>query len=413
MIYWVLMGYTSQAIKGIMWAGGLSVFLRAISFFRVVVLARLLVPSEFGQFGIAVLALTLLETFTETGVNVFLIQEKNSLAKYLNSAWIVSIMRGGIIFFVMLSFANVIANFFRTPSAGPLLILFSAVPLIRGFINPAIVKFQKEINFAKEFFFRLTISLTEAFVVISFAFFTHSALALVIGAIASAILELALSFSLIFPRPRLKMQKAYFGKIIHHGKWVTFSGIFNYLFHNLDSLVIGKILGPSSLGLYQMAYNISMLPLRGAADIAAKVTFPIYALISEDRKRLKRAFLKSLVVLSIITIAFGIVFSLFSHEAVRLILGHEWLGITNVLQILVIFGVIRAISGYSSALLFSVGKQKYVTLVTLASFFALGVTIIPLVYFYGIYGAGISALIGSLASLPFMFYFTLKVLRGE
>ena len=81
----------------------------------------------------------------------------------------------------------------------------------------------------------------------------------------------------------------------------------------------------------------------------------------------------------------------------------QWLEATAVLRILLIHGLIRAITGYSSVLFLTVKKQLYVTVVTLLSAIALIITIIPFVNRYGILGGGISSLLGTIVSIPIMY----------
>lgn len=405
------MGYKKEILKGVSWAGALRLSTRIVSFLRTVLLARILSPSQFGVYGIALLFTAFLEVITETGVNVILIQEKEKIEKYINSAWIVSIIRGIAISLIIFISAPFIGNFFNSPDSIFLLRLISIVPFLRGFINPASVKFQKELKFHKEFLYRFAIFSFESIVSILLAFLTHEASSLVFGLIAGVVLEVILSFTFISPKPILSWDKDYFFNIFHRGKWITLSGTFNYLFHNFDNIVVGKILGATSLGLYQMAYSISMLPITDVSDVVSKVTFPVYTIISGDKTRLRNAFFKTIFFVSLITIPFGLVIVLFPYEIVKIVLGQKWLGIVDVLRVLVIFGVIRAISGSTSALFLSVEKQKYVTIVTLVSILGLGFTIVPLVLNMGIYGAGLSALIGSLVAVPFMGYFTFKILK--
>ncbi|MEK7572930.1 MAG: lipopolysaccharide biosynthesis protein [Patescibacteria group bacterium] len=404
------MGYTRDAIRGVGWVGLLRLFTRLVSFVRMIILARILSPSQFGIFGVAILATALLEVFTETGVNVILVQEKEDIKKYINSAWIISIVRGVLIALVIFSSAPFIANFFKSPESKILLQIISVVPLIRGFVNPFSVKFQKYLEFHKEFWYRFVIFLVDAIVSISFAFITKNAMSLVFGLIAGALLEVILSFLLIKPVPYLSFNKEYITKIFHRGKWVTLSGIFNYLYHNADNIIVGKILGIASLGLYEMAYRISLLPITEVADVVQKVVFPVYTKISGDKERLRKAFAKTLISVSIFSIPFGITIFLFAKDIVLLLLGAQWVSIIPVLRILSIFGVIRAISGSSSALFLSVSKQEYVTVATFISISGLLITIVPLVLHFGILGAGISALIGTLISVPVFTFYSFKIL---
>ena len=91
------MGYLKQTVINVSWAGILRASTRIITFIRIIVLARILTPSQFGVFGIASLVLSFLEILTETGINVFLIQEKKAIKYYINDAWLVSILRGILI----------------------------------------------------------------------------------------------------------------------------------------------------------------------------------------------------------------------------------------------------------------------------------------------------------------------------
>jgi O-antigen/teichoic acid export membrane protein len=381
-----------------------------IAFARTAILARILIPAQFGLFGITTLVLAFLEILVETGINVFLIQEKDNIDEYINTAWVVSITRGIIISSVIFLIAKPVSIFFKSPDSLNLLYLMALVPLIRGLINPSVVKFQKELRFKKEFWFKSTIFLFDAGVAVIIALTIRSAISLVWGLIAGAILEVLLSFIYTRPIPKLRFETVKIKRIISRGKWMTGAGIFQYLFRQGDDAVVGRILGTSSLGLYQVAYRISSLPISEVADVIARVTFPVYMKISKDSKRFKNAFYKTILTVSVLVVPFGLVIFFFSREIILVILGDKWLEAVPVLKVLSIYGVIRAIINPSLTVFLAVKKQELVTLITFISVLGLAVSIVPLVIKFGIVGAGISTIIGSLVSLPFVVYFSWKVL---
>jgi len=402
-VYWIIqsnMGYLKDTLKGMSWMGGLRVATRAVAFAKIAILARILIPAEFGIFGIASLVLALLEILTETGVNIFLIQEKVELENYINTTWIVSIVRGIFICLLLFILAPFIAIFFKTPDAVGIIRVISVVPLLRGFINPGIIKFQKELLFSKEFIMRFTIFFFDGAIAIFFAIATRSAISLVAGLIAGSALEVIISHMLIRPRPRFEFDIEKLKSVIKKGKWVTISGIFNYLFENIDDAVVGRLLNAGSLGLYQMAYKISSLPLTEVADVVQKVTFPVYVKISEDPSRIKKAFGKSILATAILVIPFGFIFILFPETIVRIILGEKWLEISNLIRIMSFFGVLRALTAVTYPLFLSFKRQDLVSLITFIAILGLGITIIPLVKTYGIVGAGISSLTGAIFAIP-------------
>lgn len=384
---------------------------RIIAFIKTAILARILVPAQFGLFGIASLLLAFLEILTETGINVFLIQEKRDVDEYIDTAWVVSIIRGIVISFVIFALARPVAAFFKSPDSFDLLVLASLVPLVRGFINPSIVKFQKKLQFNKEFWFRTTIFLFDSGIAVTFALLTKSAVSLIWGLIAGAMLEVVLSFIFVKPTPSFSFELLKVKKIVSRGKWITGAGIFQYFFRQGDDAVVGKILGEARLGVYQVAYKISTLPISEVADVVGKVTFPVYSKIAKDSERLRDAFVKTTLGVSLLAIPLGLLIFLFPKEIVLVILGDKWLEAVPVLKVLAAYGVTRAIINPALTVFLAVEKQELLTLTTFISLVGLGISIIPLVYRFGIVGAGVATIIGSLTSFPFVLYHTFKILN--
>lgn len=393
--------------------GALRISTRAVAFIKLAILARLLTPEQFGIFAIASLAMALLEILTETGINVFFIQGEGKIKDYIDTSWVVSIVRGIIITAILLLASRYIAYFLNSPESYGLLKLISIVPLLRGFINPAIVKYQKNLEFNKEFIFRFVIFTFDAVVAIFLAQITKSASSLVWGLIVGAIIEIILSFTLVRPRPKFAFDFTKIKKVISRGKWITVFGIFNYSFENGDDIVVGKIMNTSSLGIYQVAYKISSLPITEIADVIGKVTFPVFVDISSDIVRLKKAFIKTILFVSTVVTVVGLVLFIFPREVILLVLGDQWLAAVPALRVLSILGVIRAILTVPNAVFLAFKKQEYVSTITFVSLLILAITVVPLVLKYGIVGAAFSATFSAAVSLPFSAYFMYKAFKSQ
>jgi len=407
------MGYSKQAIIGVSWMTAFRVVTRIIAFVRIIILARLLVPSQFGIFGIASLVLIFLEILTETGINVFLVQKKEDIEKYIDTSWMVSIARGILMSLVIIMSTPLIIKFYNVSAAYSVLLVAALVPLVRGFINPSVAKFQKDLKFNKQFYYNSSQFFVESLATIIIIFFTRSPIGLVWGLVVGAVFEVFLSFFAVKPLPKPVFNKSLFAEVLSRGKWVTISGVFSYFFQNGDNIVVGKMIGISALGIYDMTYRISILPITEVADVISKVTFPVYVKISHDLRRLKWAFLKTILTVSFLCVPIGFIFFVFPKEIIVLLLGSKWIEAIPVLQILAIFGVIRAISGISTTVFLSVKKQEYAAIVMFISFLILAITIVPLVKIFGLVGAGISALAASVAALPVIVYFLMKIFSGK
>lgn len=160
-----------------------------------------------------------------------------------------------------------------------------------------------------------------------------------------------------------------------------------------------------------MAYKISILPISEISDVINKVIFPVYVQIVDDSKRLQKAFLKTTTVISFTTIIIGLIIFLFPKEIILILLGDKWVSAVPVLQILSLYGVIRAITGSVTSMFLAVKKQNYVTLMTFLRFLVLILTIVPLVIQFGLIGAGYSALLSVLVEIPVVIYFVYKIFK--
>lgn len=405
------MGYTKTAVHGISWITLLRISTRSITFVRLAILGRLLTPTQFGYFGIATLFLSLIEIITETGINVFLVQEKSHIQKYINSAWAVSIIRGIILSIIILSTAGFVASIFNAPDAYPIIALISLVPLIRGFINPAIITYQKELLFNKEFKFRFILFAIDVVVSIIFGLITKSAISFVYGLIASAILEVILSYTLIPLWPKLKFEWEKIKYIIRRGWWVTATGIFSYFAENGDTITVGKIAGSASLGIYQIAYKFSTLPISEITNVVNQVVFPVYTKFSDDKERLWKALWKVILLSGSGAIIFGIIITLYAEQIITIVMGPQWTQAIPVVQILTIYGVLRTIFGNFAPLFLAIGKQNYVAQMTFARVITLALLIIPLVMLYGMIGAGYAMLFSIIAEIPLIIYFTHRIFK--
>lgn len=403
------MRHTRSAFIGFFWVGLTRVSTRGITFIRLAILARILSPTDFGIYAITAITLSLTEILTETGINTILIQEKEKIDRFINTAWIISIIRGFIIGGIILALIPIIEIFFSQSNITSILFLTSLIPAIKGFINPAIITFQKELHFNKDFYFRTIVFIIDSVVAVIATIYLKSPIGIIWGLIAGAVTEVFLSFLFLSLKPAPVLDKTILKLILHNGKWVTLAGIFNYLFHNADDIVVGKLLGTTSLGLYDAAYKISMLPITEIGDVISKAIFPIYVKISDQMKDLQKAFVKTIFSVTLLVVPFGILALVFSEELVLLLLGDQWYESIPIFRVLIIFGVIRAILNAFSPLFFAVRKQTYVTTITFVSFIGMIISIIPFINKYGIIGAGYSVIAATLATIPFILFFAKKV----
>lgn len=395
--------------KNLIWAGSLRIIVRGLGILKTVILARLLTPSQFGIFGIAFLILGILEMVTETGVNVILIQENKKIDDYINTGWIVSIVRGVIISILIIIFTPLIVSFFNSPESKNILYLTALIPLLRGFINPAVIQYQKNLQFGNEFKFRSVIVFVEVAASVVIALITKSENALVWGMVCSVITEIIMSFVIIKPRPKFKFDFVKLKNMINLGKWITGAKVFDYLFAHLDDIIVGKLMGAYSLGIYQQSYRITSLPVIEISESVQRVTFPHYSKMIENKESIKSTYLKTLIYTVCLVVPFALILYLFPTQIIMLVYGSDWLSAVPVIKVLAIFGVTKTLANSVFPILLAYKRQDLVMGLTLIGIIALAITIYPLTNKFGLVGAGISTVLASLVMIPPAYYFARKV----
>lgn len=399
------MGYTIFALKGFGWMSFFQFFLRISGIIKIAIVARFLSPSDFGMFGMTMLMVSLVETFTETGISTFLIQKQHEIKKYINAAWVVQIVRGILAMVVIAVLAFPASLFFREQKIIIFILLASIIPFIKSFENPYIVIFQKELQFKKDVFYKGLVFLTDIIISSLLVIITKSLIGLIIGLIFSMIVGIILSWSLVKFRPRIHIDKNEILNVLSFIKWVTPLGILTYLANAFDQIIVGRILGAGSLGVYQIAQKFSSTPMIELSDTVGKVTFPIYAKIAHDTKRLRFAYIRTTVVLGFVEFLLMLFFVFFAREFIILIVGEQWLVGQNVFRILAIYGFVFSVSGTIGSLFFSLKRQDILTKIALVRFLLVVPMMIVGVTSIGTLGASYSLLFSTLILQLFIGYY--------
>lgn len=328
------MGYSRKVFEGFWWLGILKAVTKGMSFAKIVILARFLSPKDFGVFGITTAVLALVERLTETGINTFLMQKKEGYEKYVHSAWVIAIFRGGLIAVVLCLLALFLPGYYNESALTQFILFASLIPLIKGCINPSVITYWKQLKFEKEAAFRGSIHLIEGTLSIALPIVFSSPIGLMYALLISACVEVILSHILMSPKPKFLPNWSLIKEILHSSKWLNISGLSNYLVNNADNLIIGKILGAGQLGFYQTAFNVANATTGDVGDLGAQTVFPIYTAIRDDKKRLKHAMVRAVVGVGGLIALPIVVILLQPSLVVRFVLGETWLPIVPLLPYL-------------------------------------------------------------------------------
>ena len=383
-------------VKGGLWVFALRFINRGLGFIRTIVLARLLAPEDFGLLGIAMLAISTLETFSQTGFQIALIQKKENVKPYLDTAWTVSSIRGIILFLILLLSAPAIAAIFNSPQASLIIRVIAVSTLLSGFRNIGVLFFQKELEFNKQFSYEFSATLVDLTVAISLAFILRNVWALVWGGLAANFVRLIMSYIVHPYRPKIKFDKNKFDELFRFGRWTVGSGIFIFLLTQGDDIFIGKSLGIAALGFYQVAYMLSNLPASEVTYVISQVTLPAYSKLQSDIPRLKEAYFRVLQVALSLSFPIGALIFLLGPHFTIIFLGEKWMPMVPAMQALCIFGVTRSVNATFGSLFTGIVKPEIITKQAGIQLVIMCVLIYPLTIKWGILGTSIAVIIPNL-----------------
>jgi len=380
---------SQRVVRGGFWVFSLRIVNRGFSLIRLIILARVLAPHDFGLMGIALLTMSTLETFSQTGFQQALIQKKKDIKSYLDSTWTVLILRGFVLFVILYFIAPYAAVFFNTPEAKPIIRVIGFSILFQAFTNIGITYFKKELEFNKEFIYQFAGTLADFIVAVSAVLILRNVWALVLGLLAGNAARCFVSY-LIHPyRPHLSSNLGKAKELFGFGKWILGSSILIFLITQGDDIFVGKLLGATMLGFYQLAYRISNMPATEITHVISQVTFPAYSKLQDNIPKLREAYLKVLKVTVFLSFPIaGLIFVL-APDFTKIFLGVKWMPMVPAMQVLVLAGLFRSIAATTGPIFYAVGKPKIDTRWQIARLFVIAVLIYPCTIKWGILGTSI------------------------
>lgn len=405
------MNYRLKIIKGLGWLSLLRITTQIVAFAKLGVISRILSPNDFGLFAIVTTTLTTYETLSETGLNYAVIHMQSNIKQVARSILLVNIGRGIILSIIILISGTFIARFFNNKSLFNFLIAASIIPLARGFINPYIINFQKNLSFNKEFIYRFIPAFANTLFTVAFVIVMKSTWALIIGLIASTIIEVFVSYIITERNLSYPINKKYLLKLFSYGKWITTGGLLSYLSTQIDNIFIGKFLGPANLGLYDFAFRLANISFTEITNTVSQVMFPLYSKKQKRKDSLLSVFKKNVISMFVPATLLAIPLIFFPKEILTFLFGIRWAGGSEVLRILSIYGLLRATIGPLGPLFLSVGKPDILTKVNILNFLIILVLLYPLLRLYGIIGVALAMTISYIIVLPVYIFYTVKLFK--
>jgi PST family polysaccharide transporter len=331
---------------------------KVLGFGTNIVLARLLSPAAFGLVSFSMILIGAFLLLQDLGVGPALVYSRRDIAASGGTALTLNLATACGLFLLTAVGAACYAVFGeREMIAGVVVCLaFGLVITAAGSVQAALL--TKELEFRKKLLPDVAPLAISGVVSIMLALMGAGVWSLVAGYLAKNLATTLLLWALSPVRPWPTFDRAIARELLGYGRHVSLSAVIGFAVMNVDYFIVGRALGAGPLGIYTLAFMIGTLPSTLISQQIATAVFPAYARIRNSADDLKRLFGNAFTVSTALSIALGAAVFVGAPTVVGPVLGEKWIGITEPLRLLAIFGVLRAIEFTFSPLYRAIGRPE-------------------------------------------------------
>jgi lipopolysaccharide exporter len=394
-----------EIARGAAWMVLMRLLDRMIGVVSTALLARLLIPADFGLVAMAMSIIAIVELATAFSFEVSLIQKSDPQRSHYDTAWTLNVITAAGAALVMAALALPAAAFYGDPRLAVVMWCIAAAWLLTGFQNIGIVDFQRRLNFAAEFRFMLSKRVFAFLVTVAAALWFRSYWALVIGMAAGRVAGLALSFWMSDFRPRLTLVHA--RELITFSGWILGNNVLAALLGKAPHFIVGRAFGAQSLGAYTVGAEVASLAHTELIMPINRAMFPGYSRLTGDMPLFRQTCIDATGVILLVVFPVSVGIAVLAAPFVRLLLGSQWGEAVAIIQVLAVAGAVTAITSNSVSVYLALGRPWLVASVLLPRLLLLAAIAIFFARDFGLIvvaWAELAAAVGSLAiSLPVLF----------
>ncbi len=345
-----------RAIAGTGWMVGFRLFSRLLGLAGTLIVARLLIPADFGVVAVASTITAATDSLTDVGVQDSLIRFKGNPIPLYNAGFTIQMVRAALSALVLVIVAQFVDQWFGERRLEPVLLVLAGVYALGGLENIGVVEFRRQLRFNSEFKLSAVPRIAGFLTTAAAAVLLHSYWALVLGIAVQKLARLIYSYWAHPYRPRFGLHG--WRELAGVTFWTWMSALGYIVWNRSDAIIIGSALGATKLGMIVMASDIAQLPTTEFLYPAGAVLFTALAAARNDGADIiTRAF--PIAAMLLFTLApLAIIASALSGDIVSLLLGQRWSDAQGLVAIFAWLGLFGPFTYVSSVALTADSRLK-------------------------------------------------------
>lgn len=321
---------SGQVLRAAAWLSFAKLSSYAVAFLSTIVLARILVPADFGVIALSMAIVGITAGLLDLPVTSALIALDSPTEDEFNTAWTISIIRAVLVSLIILAAAQPLAAAFEMPEVAPVVMALTAQTIVFGLRNPYFENFARSLNFTWDVVAEITAKVVQVIVSISVALIWKSYWAFVAGMLAGAIASMLTTYIAARRMPSLSLGSP--RRLFGYSVWLGLSMIVNRLNQETAYLIAGRRFGQTILGQLHVGNKLS-------SDISYLILIPIirslfsaFSRLSNDIHRFRAAYLKAQAATMALSLPLGVGLALVADPFIPLMLGPKWTEAVTIVQ---------------------------------------------------------------------------------
>lgn len=325
---------TSKVVKGISSQTLVTIILGILEIVSFSIMSRLLTQEDFGYYA-AITAITVVfSAFSETGIGSAIVQQKELTKRYVDNAFTICLLFGGFISLLLLVLAGPLSRYVVDESMKVPLMIMSATLLLQCLTSVNTSLIHRKLQFLRLGLINLISLVVTTCVAIWLAYKGYGYYAIITKAVLGSVITYVLSFFMCKTRFGIALDRQTFKTIFSFSGWLMASTLFRNLSHQVDRLLMPRLLSVSALGAYNRPKDfVEMIStkLNGIFDTAL---FPVLSGIQDNRTALNSAFRRSMFMMNMFALTLTMAFMFNSGLLIRIFFGEQWLNLQNVMFVI-------------------------------------------------------------------------------
>ena len=379
------MDYKEKTVSGMIWTGVGKFGTMGLSFVANLVLARLLVPEDFGCIAMLQVFIAISTIFVTAGFGTALVQKKDPKHIDYTSVFYWNLAASLVFFWILYFCAPPIARFYKIPELVAVLRVQSISLIIQAFSTVQSSQLQKQLRFKELSTRNIVATAVGTAVAIVMALLGCKVWSLVASQLVTSFVGVLLLWKMSDWRPTLEFSFQSLKELFAFGGLMALSSLVETVYTNLQSLIIGRLYSSGDLGYYNQAKKLEAVPTDSLSQIVNQVSFPVFAALQDDKERLLNGVRKNIKAITYLNFPLMALMIVIAHPLITFLYGARWETSVPFFQILCISSMVYTLNTLNTNVIKSLGKSKIYFFVQLTKRL-IGIGLIILGVQFGIMG---------------------------